>query len=568
MIPISISPSTISGAGVSAESSKLIELLQAFLVLAPPERVIHVGTGSRPSETLCWRDWPLTEAIVIDAEEQDFEHIDAGLNPKTKISKHCAVLAETDGAVDYFVANNLSENGLVDPTLLRTVWPSLALSHRSKKDALTLDSLVEDKPLQSWLIIDCLPAVRILNGAIETLKDTALVCVRALAEPGFRGEPVGADIRSIDSWLDAQGFKRLAFVTGLNPKIGHVLYGRPLEKSLAPQELPFVKALLHDLEEKTAQNVKLTEDLGNAAAHRDTLAAQLITSTENLLVSEERSRQANEQLQARNAELNKDRARTEEIQATLADRNAALQAKSEELEAKTAQVAKLNEDLDHTAAHRDTLLAQLQTSTESLQTSEERVRQAVEQLQARSAELDQERSRIEQLHATLAERDAALQARAGEIENNSAQLTKLNEDLGNTAAHRDTLAAQLQTSLENLQASEERARQTEEQLQTRLAELESNAAQLTKLNEQLGHLSAERDSLVERFKSAQQNLQNSEQTIASLKSELETEVSRRERLTAENLELTHRQQMMNEELVKAEGQISLIKDLLLREQGL
>lgn len=535
MIPISISPSisTIPRGLGSLGASNLSELLHAFAVLAPPERVIHIGPGSRQSESMCWRDWPLTEAILIDAEEHDFEYIETGLNPNTKLHKHSAVLAESVGPADYFVSNNLSENGLVDPTLLRMVWPSLALSHRSKKDALTLDSLALDKTLQSWLLIDCLPAIRILTGATETLKDTTLVCVRALAEPGFRGEPVGTDIKSIDIWLGEQGFKRLAFVTGLNPKIGYAIYGRPAEKSLDPQDLPFVKELNQELLAKVAEITKLNEDLNNTAAHRDTLATQLRTSAESLQASEERSRQAAEKLQARSAELDQERARSGQLQETLAERDAALKAKACELEASAAQIAKLNEDLGYTTALRDTLAAQLQTSSESLQASEERSRLAAEQLQGRSAELDQERARTEQLQVTLAERDAALQAKAGELEANAAQITKLSEDLGNTAAHRETLAAQL-----------------------------------TKLNEQLEHLSAERDSLVERFKSAQQNLQNAEQNLASLKSELETEVFRRERLTAENQELTHRQRLMNEELVKAEGQISLIKDLLLREQGL
>jgi hypothetical protein len=132
MIAISISPSTISNLDVSLVESKLSDLLHAFAVLAPPERVIHVVTGSYNSETLCWRDWPLIEAIVIDAEVQGFEHVDAGLNPKIKLFKHCAVPAETFGPVDYFVSNNLSKNGLIDPILLKIVWPSLALSHRTK----------------------------------------------------------------------------------------------------------------------------------------------------------------------------------------------------------------------------------------------------------------------------------------------------------------------------------------------------------------------------------------------------------------------------------------------------
>ncbi len=42
MIAISISPSTISSAGVFARASKLSEILNALPVLAPPELFIHV----------------------------------------------------------------------------------------------------------------------------------------------------------------------------------------------------------------------------------------------------------------------------------------------------------------------------------------------------------------------------------------------------------------------------------------------------------------------------------------------------------------------------------------------
>jgi hypothetical protein len=64
---------------------------------------------------------------------------------------------------------------------------------------------------------------------------------------------------------------------------------------------------------------------------------------------------------------------------------------------------------------------------------------------------------------------------------------------------------------------------------------------------------------------------SNEELTATLKAKetaLDTERTQGQQLTAENQELIHRQQLMNEELIKAEGQITLIKDLLLREQGI
>lgn len=532
MKPISVDISNERSALRSGD--RLGELLGALAMLAPPERIIHVGTGAKHFDPLCWLDWPLTEAVVIDAEEQSFDFVERGLGSNTKLCKHAAVVADAVGQVDYFVANNLSENSLVDPALLKMVWPSLAQSHRLKKEALTIDRLVSETKLRSWLIIDCLPAVRILSGATSTLQDATLVCVRALAEAGFRGDPAGADIKGIDSWLAERGFRRLAFISGLNPKIGHAIYGRPAEQ-------PDV-------------------------------------------------------LQADAAELEQVRMRSEQLQATLIERDLIVQARESQLDATAGQIAKLNENFVNLVAQRDTLASQLQTAEQSVRACEERSGQLAQQMQSRMTELEQERSRSEQLHLTVVERDVALQAQAVDLEVKAGQITKLNEDLGNTATHRDSLAVQLQTATHNLQASEDRSTQLAQHLQTSTGELEQqrlrneqlratlaerdaalhalteekqmSAALMAKLNEQILTLTSERDSLAQSIDLKQQNLQSCEQSVLLLRSELEAEITSRERLIAENQELIHRQKLMNEELVKAEGQIGLIKDLLLREQGL
>ena len=532
MIPISISPSTISTSGVSSGASKLSELLHAFAVLAPPERVIHVGTGPRQSETLCWLDWPLTEAIVIDAEEQDFEHIDAGLNSKTKISKHCAVLAETDGAVDYFVANNLSENGLVDPTLLRMIWPSLAQSHRSKKDASTIDHLVSEATLQSWLVVDCLPAVRILSGAMHTLKDCTLVCVRALAEPGFRGEPIGADIKSIDSWLEGLGFKRLAFVTGLNPKIGHAIYGRSAEKPIEPQDLPLVKALNHDLEsvrkellqaldEKKRVSVDLTKERDASQMRAAELEAQLKTAAEQHATATAQQAKAHTEVQA---------ALQAKLTETQKQVEAQTQAKDKALQ-QLVEAQKSVEAIQKSLTDTQSALAAIEQSEAEAKKTAETTVASLKQAQATQQEIQLK------LDAITKERDAT-KTRAAELE---AQIKTAAEQHATakaqqTKVHTDAQAA-LQIKLEEAQ------KQVETQTQAK-------------------------DKALQQLTEAQKSSEAAAITLQSKETALQAELSRVQRLTAESQELAHRQQLMNEELIKAEGQISLIKDLLLREQGI
>lgn len=93
-----------------------------------------------------------------------------------------------------------------------------------------------------------------------------------------------------------------------------------------------------------------------------------------------------------------------------------------------------------------------------------------------------------------------------------------------------------------------------EQLQARSAELAATKTQAEKLTATV----AERDS----------TLQTRTNELTSTTAEAKKHTEEIERLQLENQELLYRQHRMNEEMVKVEGQISLIKNLLLREQGL
>ncbi len=227
--------------------------LNALAVVQQPTRIVHVGIGDGKGESSVWTDWPLTKALAIEVEPITIAVLNTNSQFKALIDVQSQLIAETEGSVAYFVASNPSENGLIDPSLLRMVWPSLTLSHQTQRDATTLDRAAADilnvstdhnaEPL--WLIIDALPGVRILNGGAKLLEASSLVCVRALAEAGFHGEPAGADVAAVDRLLEEKGFNRVIYLPDLNPKIGHAIYAR--KKSLdviSPAEIEALQAKL------------------------------------------------------------------------------------------------------------------------------------------------------------------------------------------------------------------------------------------------------------------------------------------------------------------------------------
>ena len=98
---------------------------------------------------------------------------------------------------------------------------------------------------------------------------------------------------------------------------------------------------------------------------------------------------------------------------------------------------------------------------------------------------------------------------------------------------------------------------------------------MAKLSQDKGTLEKEKARLIqEAAEFEQQKAKLTKETMA-LKVSLETQVKefsatqlRCQELESINQNLENRQQLLHEELVKAEAQIELIKDLLLRESGI
>ncbi|MDO9024553.1 hypothetical protein, partial [Zwartia sp.] len=253
-------------------SQSLGAWLNALAVLQPPARIVHVGMSATPDEAAVWLHWPLSKALIIGAEPVAVDQLKATAVSPEVIEAQSQVIADTEGLVEFYEASNPSESGLVDPNFLRMVWSSLTLSKRSQREATTLDHAaaafistpVHPVSEPQWLVVDCLPAIRILSGGQHLLESTSLVCVRVIAEAGFRGEPSGADLVSVDQWLAEHGFKRAAYIHALNPKIGHAVYGRT-------QSVAATRAAAQAEAAKKQTLDTLHQDLSNTRAERETL---------------------------------------------------------------------------------------------------------------------------------------------------------------------------------------------------------------------------------------------------------------------------------------------------------
>ena len=528
MKPIKLSP--LHSNNTYASAGALGELLNALKVFVPPQQVIHVGL-SQTSQASAWVSWPINEAWLIDADPNALDRFASGLHVDTIRHLHQGIVADRSGAVNFYVASNPSENGLVDPNQLRMVWSSLALSHRQSQDAVTVDHLIQQtypndaqhKLNALWLMIDCFPGCRILDGASLAVEQASLVCVRVLAEPGFRGEPSGADLGAVSSWMTQRGFAQVAFVPGINPKVGHAVYARPKERERIEFDLIQSQLTLKD----------------------DTIQAQ----SEEL----DRLRQSLTRQQAESASKIPQHVHDAEQSRLKQD----LEQVHRDLDLTKAQCLELVE-------RHDKEKAELLVVTQSVQEQLAQHKELLAQKQADCLELS---TKLDQNAVNQAEVDAlktALQAerqKNEELQADNQSLLHRQQQMSETLAALEPLRKDLETAKAECI---ELARRHEKEKAELLVAIQSARDQLAQHEERLALKQAEYDELSVKL---DHNVVKQAE-LDALKAALQAEEEKMQGLQAENQSLLHRQQLMNEELIKAEGQINLIKDLLLREQGI
>jgi hypothetical protein len=573
--------------------------LNALAVVQRPTRFVHIGIGDGKGESSAWTQWSFTKALAIDAEPINADVLN--INPQSQAFidlRSNVVIADTEDRVSYFVANNPYENGLIDPSLLRMIWPSLTLSHQTQRDATTLDRAAADilnvskdanaEPL--WLIIDALPGGRILSGGAKLLEASSLVCVRALAEAGFRGEPVGADLAAVDLFLEGKGFTRVIYLPGLNPKIGHALYARkqvfvvtnPAEIEALQEQTQAKEIALHQLAEAKQTAEALTVSLQLSSENRQTLQVKLDATLHErdiaLAASATLNSQLQEQTQAKEAALHQLTQTNQSAEVLKVNLEQSIQNR----QALQAQLEVALHERDAGQANSAALGAQLQEQTEAKEVALHQLTQANQSSEALTASLEKSTQNLKalqaQLDATVHERDA-VQANSAALSAQLQEQTQAKEEalhqLAQANQSSEALTASLEKSTQNLQALQAQLDATvheRDAVQANSAALSVQLQEQTQSKEaalhQLAHANQSKEAALQQLSDMQQSFDTVTAKLKATETAIELELGQVQRLSAENQELSHRQQLMNEELVKAEGQISLIKDLLLREQGI
>ena len=441
--------------------------VDALRSLAPIAGLVHVGASV--GQAVIYAEWGVPSAVLIEADEGCRDKLAAVAAAHHGWSAHAALLSDREGDLDFYVATNPNENGVVQPERFASLWRNLRTKEQLRVKASTLHSLLSTVQPTSeainWVVIDCLPALPIIRGAGQRMDDWDVIIARVVLDES-QMKVADAAKSELDVFLSAYGYRCVALEEERHPAIGRALYVRDW------------KILLHvrlqNLERAAADQAEAKEQLQKANEEQTRLAVDC---------------------------------RQQVVQLTIA------------IDEQTRLAIERQGQLEQATAAKD-----------------EQAQFAAEQ-----------RQQVEQLNITIDEQTRLATERQAQLE----QVIVAKDEQTRLAAERQQQVEQLTITIDE---------------QTRLvAERQAQLEQVTVAKDEQTRLGAEHQRQV-----AQLTHAKDEQTrLANERQRQLAETQKRFQLfEVQHVELASRQTPLQEEIIRAEAQIDLIKDLLFREPGL
>ncbi|MER2554399.1 MAG: hypothetical protein ABTQ28_14165 [Thauera sp.] len=250
----------------------LDSLREVLARLFPMQGVVVVGAGrGRALSAFSGA----TALLTIDAMAENVECLQRQVSAWPKGIAVRAVIAGQSGLADFHIASNVAESSLIPPTALEGLWRNLKTRDVEVVETLTLPDLLArlESPVGTqwnWLVVDCLPALPLLESAgslVDTLDVLELRCIRDTAEIS-RLEAV---LSTCAAWLEARGFRLVAEEEETHPELCTAVFCRDAGK--------LSERLTHLERERAQQNETCAEqalglaDVTQAKAAAEKLAA-------------------------------------------------------------------------------------------------------------------------------------------------------------------------------------------------------------------------------------------------------------------------------------------------------
>lgn len=412
-------------------------------ILFPVAGLVQVGAGDGAASVALAERLAAARALFIEARPDPQEQLARRIEDRPGWTSVAAVVGRAPTRATFFTASNPDESGLLDPDALRPIWKNLASLQADPCDVVPLADLVGPVGDCNWLLVDCLPALPVLQGAGAVLDGLDVLIARALMHDiGPAGVEAGRD--ALDAWLGDRGFHPLPVLPQRHPGLGVALYvrdWRAAHDSLRTRSAGRIddlrreqagvlaqnEALTTQLETLTQEKAGLADRMTALAGEKAGLTTQVATLTEEkaglaekIVVLTEKNNglgAANADLTARVASLTGEKAGLGDEVAALAAEKAGLTDKMTALVGEKADLAEAN------AA----LAAQVATLAGEKAGLDAAIAALAEEKAAQEAELTAARDDARKTGQELVRQQAAFELLRGEIAKAQSQLKLLQD---------------------------------------------------------------------------------------------------------------------------------------------
>jgi len=230
----------------SVETPTTSELANLLRQIYPVQGLVFVGAGDGRSVTNRFQNWNIANALLVEASP---EYMDELTNNVDKISGWKAVqglVGEDEMDQDFYVASNPNESSVIAPVNFQSIWPHLheksclrlkqqslcSISNRPVDEQLDNRNTLQNYSDYNWLVVDCLPALPILKGAVEILEQYDVVWLKVILNEKFEIKS-GSGLKEVDAFILSLGFHQLMVTESNHPAVGNVLYAKKWKQCFA-----------------------------------------------------------------------------------------------------------------------------------------------------------------------------------------------------------------------------------------------------------------------------------------------------------------------------------------------
>ncbi|QFG28870.1 hypothetical protein F6476_06445 [Pseudomonas umsongensis] len=570
--------------------------------------IVGAGNGSQLPD---WRQLGCRHLLLAEAHPSQAEELGRRLRQEQgELLLALAVTADEQPMATLQPLNNLAYSSLNTAIDLFAHYPNLRSGEALQVPARSLGQLLAEQDLdeqQPHLLLIAAPgqAMQLLQGTpAAVLQAFTWLLIECSSEPLYQGD---AGASEISTWLQGLGYdlvsddpdaiypqSQLLFkrnpsaverlrlsreVAELRSQQVHAAQSSQKQIAALQQQLQQcdatlvehtrlanerqaqIDALAKEHAELTAAHDALGKDkiaLGVARDEQAKLASERQTKIDALSKEKSDLAAAGDALANDKTELTK----TRDEQAKLASERQAqidtLGKEKADLATARDAVAKEKTELTKARDEQVKLASERQTQIDALGKEKADLASARDALAKEKTELAKARDEQAKLASERQAQIDALGKEKADLTSARDALTKEKTELAKARDEQAKLASECQAQIDTLSKEKADLTSARDALAKEKTELTKTRDEQTKLaiegKVQLDKITAERDQVQKSVAEQKKTFDNAQLQIKTLENE-----------ASESL---HRQQLLQEELIKAEAQIELIKDLLLREPGL